>query len=196
MFAEEQMAACKRFYAEPEVFVLDVRSREEVAETGTLSKAVNIPHLELETEEALAQLPSSKDTPVLVFCKSGYRSGIAEQVSFLCMRLQLYRGRSTQSHLSSTPHNVFCNGQKICPCKNTHAAEPWVHCGIRGVLHEHEPNLVAFNTFLALFWSITFACIDATPGVCALLPSTAVGIILAVCYVLFLITFLQILSVE
>lgn len=78
--AEEQMAACKRFYAEPEVFVLDVRSREEVAETGTLSKAVNIPHLELETEEALAQLPSSKDTPVLVFCKSGYRSGIAEQI--------------------------------------------------------------------------------------------------------------------
>lgn len=74
------MAAIKRVYLDPDVFVLDVRTPEEVAATGTLRKAVVLPHTELLKEEVQEQLPPYKDTPILVFCKSGYRSGIAEQV--------------------------------------------------------------------------------------------------------------------
>lgn len=53
--------------------ILDVRSGEEYAE-GHIAGAINIPHQELAAH--LAQL-GSIETPLLVYCRSGRRAGIA-----------------------------------------------------------------------------------------------------------------------
>jgi len=75
---EERVEAIRRTYLSPEVFVLDVRGPDEVAETGTLRKAVNIPHTAV--AQSADQLPPFRDVPILVFCKMGHRSGIAAQI--------------------------------------------------------------------------------------------------------------------
>eukprot|EP00667_Euglena_gracilis_P011396 EG_transcript_11642 len=62
-------------YHNPDAFVLDVRGPEEAA-LGTLRRAVNIPHTEL--ANAGRQLPAAKGTPILVFCRSGGRAGMAQ----------------------------------------------------------------------------------------------------------------------
>jgi phage shock protein E len=54
--------------------LIDVRSPEEFA-GGHLDNAINIPHGEI--VEGLAKLGVAKSTPVVVYCRSGNRSGKA-----------------------------------------------------------------------------------------------------------------------
>lgn len=54
--------------------VLDVRTRAEYA-AGHVPGALNIPHDELGAR--LAELEGVSDRPVVVYCKSGFRAGIA-----------------------------------------------------------------------------------------------------------------------
>ena len=55
-------------------FVLDVRSHEEFA-AGHVPGAVNIPHDEVAAR--IAEVP--KDRPVVLYCRSGRRAGMAAQ---------------------------------------------------------------------------------------------------------------------
>ncbi|MFO0925544.1 MAG: rhodanese-like domain-containing protein [Gemmataceae bacterium] len=56
---------------------IDVRTPEEYAE-GHLTTAVNIPHETI--HQYIARFVPSKATPVVVYCASGYRSGLAQRV--------------------------------------------------------------------------------------------------------------------
>lgn len=56
--------------------VIDVRTAEEF-NAGHLSNAQNIPYDQIQT--GIAQLGIAKDQPVLLYCRSGRRSGIAKQ---------------------------------------------------------------------------------------------------------------------
>ncbi len=61
--------------AEPGCVLLDVREEEEYI-TGHAVDAVLLPVDELTDETALDVIPDL-DTPVLVYCRSGYRSNVA-----------------------------------------------------------------------------------------------------------------------
>ena len=61
--------------AEPACVMLDVREEEEYI-TGHAADAVLLPVDELTDETALDVIPSL-ETPVLVYCRSGYRSNVA-----------------------------------------------------------------------------------------------------------------------
>ena len=61
--------------SEPACVLLDVREEEEYI-TGHASGALLLPLGELSDESALDLTPD-QDTPVLVYCRSGYRSNIA-----------------------------------------------------------------------------------------------------------------------
>lgn len=56
--------------------LVDVRTPEEYAE-GHLPEAVNIPFEQI--VEVFAKQGIAKDTPVVVYCRSGRRSGIAKE---------------------------------------------------------------------------------------------------------------------
>lgn len=56
-----------------DVFLIDVREESEVAETGMIPGAVNIPIRTL--GQNLDQIPT--DQPVVVYCKSGFRAALA-----------------------------------------------------------------------------------------------------------------------
>ena len=60
---------------EPGCVLLDVREEEEYI-TGHAIDAVLLPVDELTDETAMDAIPSL-DTPVLVYCRSGYRSNVA-----------------------------------------------------------------------------------------------------------------------
>lgn len=59
-----------------ESLILDVRTPEEYA-AGHVPNAINIPHDEIEAH--LAELEGRKSGPVVVYCKSGRRAGIAAE---------------------------------------------------------------------------------------------------------------------
>ena len=59
------------------VLVVDVRSEEEF-QSGHLEGALNVPHTEI--EENLAVFGADKEKPIVVYCRSGRRSGIAKEV--------------------------------------------------------------------------------------------------------------------
>jgi rhodanese-related sulfurtransferase len=59
---------------DPALFVLDVRSPEEFA-AGHVPGAVNIPHDQVASR--LAEIP--KDKEVVLYCRSGRRSGLAAE---------------------------------------------------------------------------------------------------------------------
>ena len=61
--------------ARPDAVLLDVREEEEYI-TGHASGAQLLPLDELNDESALDLIPDL-DTPVLVYCRSGYRSNVA-----------------------------------------------------------------------------------------------------------------------
>ena len=61
--------------SEPEAVLLDVREEPEYI-TGHAVDAVLLPVDELTDETALDAIPSLS-TPVLVYCRSGYRSNVA-----------------------------------------------------------------------------------------------------------------------
>lgn len=56
--------------------VLDVRTPEEYAE-GHVPNAINIPHDQIEAH--LAELEARKSGPVVLYCKSGRRAGLAAE---------------------------------------------------------------------------------------------------------------------
>lgn len=58
-------------------FLLDVRTQTEWEQDGHLENATLIPHSELEAREG--ELPSEKDTMILLYCRSGNRSQDAAQ---------------------------------------------------------------------------------------------------------------------
>jgi len=55
--------------------VLDVREAKELKETGKIKGAKHIPLTEL--QKRLPELEKSKNKPILVYCRSGNRSGTA-----------------------------------------------------------------------------------------------------------------------
>jgi len=62
--------------AEPSLFVLDVRSRDEYI-SGHIPGAINIPYTEIQTRRG--KLPADTGTPLLAYCRSGFRSTIASR---------------------------------------------------------------------------------------------------------------------
>ena len=58
-------------------FLLDVRTQTEWEQDGHLENATLIPHSELEAREG--ELPSEKDTMILLYCRRGNRSQDAAQ---------------------------------------------------------------------------------------------------------------------
>ena len=60
---------------EPDAVMLDVREEEEYI-TGHAIDAVLLPVDELTDDSAMDAIPGL-DTPVLVYCRSGYRSNVA-----------------------------------------------------------------------------------------------------------------------
>lgn len=59
-----------------ESLILDVRTPEEYA-AGHVPNAINVPHDEIEAH--LAELEARKNGPVVVYCKSGRRAGLAAE---------------------------------------------------------------------------------------------------------------------
>ena len=62
---------------ESQALIVDVRTPEEFAD-GHYPGAINIPHDTI--LEGLEQLGVTEETPVILYCRSGNRSGQAEQV--------------------------------------------------------------------------------------------------------------------
>lgn len=58
-------------------FLLDVRTQTEWEQDGHLENATLVPHSELEAREG--ELPTEKDTMILLYCRSGNRSQDAAQ---------------------------------------------------------------------------------------------------------------------
>jgi len=71
----DQLLALKKTGSE--LLLLDVRKPEEFA-AGHVPGAINIPHDQLANR--LAELPASRDKPVVVYCRSGRRAALAEDV--------------------------------------------------------------------------------------------------------------------
>lgn len=57
--------------------IIDVRTREEYA-AGHIDTAVNLPHDEL--ERRLGEIPGSKSSEIVVYCRSGKRAKVAEDI--------------------------------------------------------------------------------------------------------------------
>ena len=90
-FATMFTVACHGAHAEPaemitpeilaaiesQALIVDVRTPEEFAD-GHYPGAINIPHDTI--LEGLEQLGVTEETPVILYCRSGNRSGQAEQV--------------------------------------------------------------------------------------------------------------------
>jgi len=64
-------------WADHSLFLLDVRSPEEF-EAGHLPGAVNIPHGELAAR--IAELSAARERDIVVYCRTGVRSGQALEV--------------------------------------------------------------------------------------------------------------------
>lgn len=66
-----------RMAGEDPPFILDVRTVEEYR-SGHVEGAVNIPHDRV--EKRLSELDDQRDRDVVVYCRSGRRAGVAEEV--------------------------------------------------------------------------------------------------------------------
>ncbi len=73
--SQEQFLAMQK--SEPELLVLDVRTPEEYS-AGHVPGARLIPHTSLKAR--LDEIADYKDKPVVVYCRSGYRAGIARSI--------------------------------------------------------------------------------------------------------------------
>ncbi len=80
--------------------VLDVRTPEEFA-AGHLANAVNIPY-EIVADE-FAKRGIAKDTPVVVYCRSGRRSGIAIESLSAAGYTQTYNGGGYEQLMDTQP---------------------------------------------------------------------------------------------
>jgi rhodanese-related sulfurtransferase len=62
---------------DPTIFLLDVRSTGEYENDGHIPGAYLIPHTEINLRSD--ELPTDKGIPILVYCRSGFRSSLASQ---------------------------------------------------------------------------------------------------------------------
>lgn len=69
--------AAAHLAAQGKTIWVDVRTPEEFAE-GHIKGAINIPVENIATQ--IANFPIAKDDTILLYCRSGRRSGIAQQV--------------------------------------------------------------------------------------------------------------------
>jgi len=78
---DRDSALAHRLVEEEGAILLDVRSREEFS-AGHIPGAINIPHTEVAARmpELLALAADDRSKPVVVYCRSGRRSGLAKDV--------------------------------------------------------------------------------------------------------------------
>lgn len=72
---ETDQAAAVDAMRQPNAVLIDVRTPEEVAE-GTISGSRTIGYEEI--GQRIAEVAPDKDTPIVLYCRSGRRSGIAQ----------------------------------------------------------------------------------------------------------------------
>ncbi|WP_271411910.1 rhodanese-like domain-containing protein [Pseudomonas sp. Q1-7] len=72
---ETDQAAAVQAMARPNAVLIDVRTPEEVAE-GSIPGARNIGYEEI--GQRIAEVAPDKDTPIVLYCRSGRRSSIAQ----------------------------------------------------------------------------------------------------------------------
>lgn len=74
-------ALAKRLVTEEGALLLDVRTADEFAE-GHVDGAIQIPHDELadRIQEVIDKQGGDKHKPIVVYCRSGHRAGIAKDV--------------------------------------------------------------------------------------------------------------------
>ena len=72
---DTDQAAAVQAMQQPNAVLIDVRTPEEVAE-GTIPGASNIGFEEI--GQRIAEVAPDKDTPIVLYCRSGRRSGIAQ----------------------------------------------------------------------------------------------------------------------
>ncbi|WP_372870692.1 rhodanese-like domain-containing protein [Shewanella sp.] len=86
--------------------VVDVRTPEEFAE-GHIEGAINIPFEQINSE--FAALGISKDTKVVLYCRSGRRSGIANDALIAAGYNHTYNGGGYQALISTGKQAVKTN---------------------------------------------------------------------------------------
>lgn len=64
--------------ANPDIIVIDVRTPDEIAQTGAIENSINIDFKASDFKEKISAL--DKDKEYILFCKSGNRSGQASKV--------------------------------------------------------------------------------------------------------------------
>ncbi|WP_342244477.1 rhodanese-like domain-containing protein [Pseudomonas sp. OTU5201] len=72
---ETDQAAAIEALRQPNAILIDVRTPEEVAE-GTLSGARNIGYEDI--GQRIAEVAPDKNTPIVLYCRSGRRSSVAQ----------------------------------------------------------------------------------------------------------------------
>lgn len=82
--------------------VVDVRTPEEFA-TGHLPNAINIPYEQIVTE--LAKHNIAKDSPMVLYCRSGRRSTIAIEALSAAGFNHLYNGGGYEQLIQAAPTN-------------------------------------------------------------------------------------------
>lgn len=80
--------------------VIDVRTAEEFA-SGHLENAINIPFQQIVAGANHYKL--AKDTPIMLYCRSGNRSGKANQMLIQQGYTQTYNGGGYQTLMSHKP---------------------------------------------------------------------------------------------
>lgn len=79
--------------------IIDVRTNEEFM-AGHLPNSVNIPFDQI---ERLASIAKDKHQPIFLYCRSGRRSGIAEQAIKEMGYKDIYNGQSYEALLKAMP---------------------------------------------------------------------------------------------
>ena len=88
-----------------DALLIDVRSGEEFA-GGSIEGAVNIPHTKI---DAIAELIGEDlDRPVVVFCRSGGRSGRAQAALEQLGYTGIFNGTGYTAPLATKPDCVKC----------------------------------------------------------------------------------------
>ena len=64
--------------ANPDIIVIDVRTPDEIAQTGAIENSINIDFKASDFKEKISVL--DKDKKYILFCKSGNRSGQASKI--------------------------------------------------------------------------------------------------------------------
>jgi len=76
MAGEAELNAAVTALQSPDTLLIDVRTAEEFA-AGALPNAERMGHEQIASQ--ISALAPDKDTPIVLYCQSGRRSGIAEE---------------------------------------------------------------------------------------------------------------------